>query len=118
MIGHVNDLGSLPDSPESGLTYCFGFTYEGHNRSVGIPSRVNIKQHNALYRGNFIGYLFYFFHVASLTEIGNTFYQTGTGHIYYGLNTKYSKGKNYSIMYLSMLQALRIIIAYCRPADC
>ena len=74
MLTHVYQLSGFTYCTESRLHHILGLTDESDDRAVGSLSRVNIQKFDTFYFLNLVSNLLDYRHVASLTEIRNTFY--------------------------------------------
>ena len=82
MTAHVDKFGSLLYSEKRGFHHGFGFSCESHHSAVCGFSGVHIKQTHTVHRTDSVGNLTYYVLVASLAEIGDTFYNA----FYHGVN--------------------------------
>ena len=69
VLAHVDELASLCHSVEGCLYNGFRFAHEGHHRTVGSLTRVNVKQFHTFHSLYGVGNLLDNIQIAAFTEI-------------------------------------------------
>ena len=94
VVAHVDHLGGLLHSGESGFQHRLGFADEGDHRTVGRLARIHVEQLDAARRLDCVGDLLDDCLVASLAEIGDALYDTFFHLVRYVLSRSVVSGRS------------------------